>query len=790
MTAADTLDISPYVKPEADGTHGMDVAVEGITCGACIGRIEHAVKSLPGVTEARVNYTNRRLHVAWSDALDEPGRIFDTLAANGYRGHPFVPLRAEQEEAAEARQLTRCLAVAGFAAMNVMLLSVSVWSGNVTDITPETRDFFHWASALIALPAAVYAGQPFFKSAFAALRARQLNMNVPISLGVILALGMSVVETANHAREAYFDSALMLLFFLLVGRALDHAMRRKTRATAGNLAALRADMAHRFDGGELVRVPASALKVGDRVLVKPGERVPADGEVVGGVSEIDESLITGETERRAIASGAKVYAGSLNFAGTLTLRVTAAGGSALIDEIEKLLEKAASAKSHTRRLADRAARVYAPVVHATAALTLTGWLIAGASAHDAIITAIAVLIITCPCALALAIPAVQVVASGALFRRGIILNAGDAIERLAEADTIVFDKTGTLTLPEPRVVNAADIDAALLQAAARLAQSSRHPLAMALAKEGANATPFEAVTEEPGQGVRAIVDGTEMRLGSFAFCNTLPDTPLIPAKAGIQESQTHSSDLGLWTPASAGVSGESVSHIYFRHGDRTAAFAIAQSLRPDAVEIVQALRDLGFDLHILSGDRNEAVAPVAQALGMSQWRGGVDPAQKIAFIEALKGQGRRVLMVGDGLNDAPSLAAAHVSLSPISAADVTQAQADAVFLGERLKPVADAVTIARKARRLMVENLWLAAIYNLIAVPVAIAGLVTPLIAAAAMSGSSLLVTLNALRANIKETEIAPNSAHSRASGNPATGSPLSRGQAENVELPAETSMT
>ncbi|MBS0248634.1 MAG: cadmium-translocating P-type ATPase [Proteobacteria bacterium] len=761
---SDTLDVSPYVKPEADGTRGMDVAVEGISCGACIARIENAVKSLPGVTEARVNYTNRRLHVAWSDALDEPGRIFETLQANGYRGHPFVPLRAEQEEAAEARKLTRCLAVAGFAAMNVMLLSVSVWSGNVTDITPETRDFFHWASALIALPAAAYAGQPFFSSAWMALRARQLNMNVPISLGVILALVMSVVETANHAKEAYFDSALMLLFFLLVGRALEHAMRRKTRATAGNLAALRAETAHRFDGGELVRVPASSLKVGDRVLVKPGERVPADGEVVGGVSEIDESLITGETARRAIKAGARVYAGSLNFSGTLTLRVTAAGGSALIDEIEKLLEKAASVKSRTRRLADRAARIYAPVVHATAALTFAGWWLAGATLHDAIITAIAVLIITCPCALALAIPAVQVVASGAMFKRGIILNAGDAIERLAEADTIVFDKTGTLTLPEPRVVNGGDIGPDLRQAAARLAQSSRHPLAMALAKEGTSATPFDSVVEEPGQGVRAVAGGVEMRLGSAAFC-AVPQTPLMLTQTG-------------------------ASHIYFRQGDRVATFAIAQSLRPDAVETVQALRDLGFDLHILSGDRTEAVAPVAEALGIAQWRGVVNPADKIAFIDTLKAQGRRVLMVGDGLNDAPSLAAAHVSLSPISAADVTQAQADAVFLGERLAPVVDAVTIARRARRLMVENLWLAALYNLVAVPVAIAGVVTPLIAALAMSGSSMLVTLNALRANIKNKGATPEPVQSRESGNPVAESPLSRGRTENVGLPAETSGT
>jgi Cu2+-exporting ATPase len=745
----ETVDLSLYAKPEADGTLGMDVAVEGIACGACIARIEGAVKQLPGVTEARVNYTNRRLHVAWSHALAEPSRIFQALQDNGYRGHPFVALRAEQEEAAEARRLTRCLAVAGFAAMNIMLLSVSVWSGNATDITPETRDFFHWASALIALPAAAYAGRPFFSSAWAALRARSLNMNVPISLGVILALSMSVVETANHAEHAYYDSAIMLLFFLLLGRTLDHAMRRRTRAVAGNLAALRAETAHRFVGDELVSVPAAVLKANDRVLVRPGERVPADGEVVSGTSEIDDSLITGETARRKVTAGTMLYAGSLNYSGALTVRVTAAGGASLLDDIERLLERAASAKSRTRRLADRAAAVYSPVVHLTAALTLIGWWLYGAPLHDAVITAIAVLIITCPCALALAIPAVQVVASGALFKRGVILNSGDAIERLAEADTVIFDKTGTLTLPERRVVNAADIGPALAQAAARLALSSRHPLAVALSCEATSRTPFDGAAEEPGQGVYVMIDGVEARLGSASFCNALPPTPLVPAKAGTRSLKANSRELGSRGPAFAGANGEEagVSYIHFSYGARTAAFAIAQRLRPDAVETVQALRDLGLDLHILSGDRAEAVRPVAEMLGIPQWLGGLNPAQKIAHIEALKAQGRRVLMVGDGLNDAPALASAHVSLSPISAADVTQAQADAVFLGERLASVWDAVILSRRARSLMMQNLGMAALYNFIAVPIAIGGLVTPLIAALAMSGSSLLVTLNALRA-------------------------------------------
>ena len=717
MQMPETLDLSLYAKPAADGSFGMDLAIEGVSCGGCITKIENAVKRVPGVTEARLNFTNRRLHVAWQDDLVKPAQILETLETIGYHGYPFVPLRAEQEEAAQARRLTRCLAVAGFAAMNVMLLSVAVWSGNASDITPETRDFFHWASALIALPAAAYAGRPFFVSAFQALKARSLNMNVPISLGVVLALGMSVVETANHAADAYYDSALMLLFFLLVGRALEHALRRKTRAVAGNLAALKGDTAHRFVRDELVSVPVAALRAGDRVLVKPGERVPADGTIISGRSEIDESIVTGETARRRVDSGAAVYAGSMNYSGTPTLKVTAPGDAALIDEIEKLLEKAAGAKSRRLRLADRASRVYAPVVHATAALTAAGWLVAGASIHDAVVVAIAVLIITCPCALALAIPAVQVVASGAMFRRGIILNAGDAVERLAEADAVIFDKTGTLTLPDPRVVNAAEIDPDVLQMAARLALSSRHPLAVALAREAASRAPYDAAVEEPGQGVRAMIGGIEARLGSADFC------------ADMQHGKSGS------------------SAICFVYGDKRAIITISQSLRPDAAATVGALRAVGLEIHILSGDRNAAVRPVAEALGVTKWMGELKPAEKIAFIESLKADGRRVLMVGDGLNDAPSLAAAHVSLSPIAAADLTQAQADAVFLGERLGPVADAVKIARRARRLMTENLAFAAIYNAIAVPVAIAGLATPLIAAVAMSASSIGVTLNALRA-------------------------------------------
>jgi Cu2+-exporting ATPase len=716
------LDLSIFVKRDGGLSH-LDLAVEGVGCAGCIRKIEGGLKRIPGIVDARLNFTNRRLAVDWQDGTLEASDVIGALERIGYRAHPFEPERAESDEARYARWLMKCLAVAGFAAMNIMLLSVSVWSGGATDMTPETRDFFHWLSALIALPAAAYAGQPFFRRALRALRARQLNMDVPISLGVLLALGMSVVETMSHAEHAYFDSAVMLLFFLLCGRYVDHAMRRKTRAVAGNLAALKAEVAHRFaDGGELIMVPVAALAAGDRLLVRPGERVPADGAVISGTSEIDESLVTGETARRKVAAGATVYAGSISFSGALTMRVSAAGAGTLIDEVERLLAKAVTARSRYLRLADRAARLYAPVVHAAAALTAVGWLVAGASLHDSIIAAIAVLIITCPCALALAIPAVQVVASGTLFRSGVILNAGDAIERLAEVDTVVFDKTGTLTLPEPRVDNAADLDPDLLEAAARLALSSRHPLAAALAREARARVPYAGAVEEPGQGVRAVIDGVEARLGSPGFCG-------VAGASGSPEPEP------------------GTSHIAFSHGGRGAVLAVRQKLRGDAALVTKSLAGCGLDLHILSGDRPAAVAPVAARLGISQWRGGLDPAQKIAAIEALQAQGRRVLMVGDGLNDAPALAAAHVSLSPISAAHIAQAHADAVFLGERLEPVREALATARRARALMRQNLWLAVIYNAIAVPIAVAGYVTPLIAAAAMSGSSILVTLNALRA-------------------------------------------
>ncbi|MGO8737859.1 heavy metal translocating P-type ATPase [Rhodoblastus sp.] len=729
-------DYSHFVKTDAEGRSRIDLAIDGITCAACLGDIETAMKRLPGVMTARLNLTSHRLAVSFDAGKIEAGGLTGALEAIGYRAYPYEQRKVEADEAARFYLLLKCLGVAAFAAMNVMLLSISVWSGEGSSMSPETRDFFHFLSALIALPAAAYAGQPFYVSALTSLRQGRVNMDVPITIGVTLALALSVYETWSHAPQAYFDSAIMLLAFLLAGRVMDQAMRRKTRAAAGNLAALKGENALRFASGaqeppgtqespgaqetedNLVLTPVAALVEGDRVLVRAGERIPADGAIESGASSVDESAITGETLGKPVGVGDNVYAGSINGDGALKLRVTAAGNAALIDEAARLIDAAGAARSGYVRLADRASQLYAPIVHLAAlASGLTWYFFLGAGVHHALVIGISVLIITCPCALALAVPAVQAMASGAFFRAGLFLNDATGLEKLGEIDTVIFDKTGTLTLPEPRVANASEIPPDLLDLAARLAHSSSHPLARAVARSARTAPPLPDARETPGMGVAAPFGQAEAWLGSAAFCEVESPGPDADASA-----------------------------IFIRHGARWARLLIRQTLRPDAAKVLAHLRESGCKIAILSGDRPEAVAPIARELAVESWSGALKPADKIAFIGERAAEGEKILMVGDGLNDAPALAAAYASISPIDAVHLTQTQADAVFLGDRLAPVAAAIAIARRARGLMRQNLFFAAGYNVVAVPFAMSGHATPLFAALAMSASSIVVTLNALR--------------------------------------------
>lgn len=713
-------DPSAYVRIGDGGVRELSLILEGATCPACVPDIEGRLGAVPGVVSARVNLTLGRLKVTWRDPAFPAARIADTLTALGYRAIAYNPAMLERANDDTANKLLRALAVAGFAAANIMLISVSVWSGNVTDMGPGTRDFFHWISALIALPTIAYSGQPFFSSAWSALRVRRVNMDVPISLGVLLATLASVMESLRSGEHAYFDAATMLLFFLLIGRYLDQNMRSRTRSVAANLLALKAVAATVIGpGGERRSCPADQLRPGMIVFVAPGDRIPADGRVVRGRSDVDAGLVTGESLPVSAQPGTQVFAGTLAVTGALEIEVSSVNEATLLGQIVELMTSAESAKSPHTMLADRAARLYAPVVHVLAAVTFVGWALLGSGGwHPALMAAVAVLIITCPCALGLAVPAVQTVATGALLKVGVLLKSGEALERLACVDTVVFDKTGTLTLGRPELVQLPTYTRDDLTLAARLAQSTRHPLAVALVRATPQLPHAVPVEEAPGMGVAAVIDGQAVRLGNRDWCG-------VEAKPGPSET----SELWLRAGKAAPV-----------------CFHFRDAARSDAAAVVGSLCKAGLAVEMLSGDRASVAAPLAQALGIATVTADARPDTKIARLQALAAAGHKVLMVGDGLNDAPALAVAHVSMSPASAADISQTAADVVFRGETLEPVINAFRIAHTARRRMRENLWLAVLYNAIAVPLAMAGVVTPLIAALAMSGSSVIVVVNALR--------------------------------------------
>ncbi|HEX6141309.1 MAG TPA: heavy metal translocating P-type ATPase [Geminicoccaceae bacterium] len=716
--------VEPFVRSGGDGRSTLHLMVEGVHCGGCVRTIERALLADPAVEHARVNLSTRRLVVGWRGGPGLGGRIAATVERAGFRAVPYDPDQLRGADEVRDRQLLRALAVAGFAAGNVMLLSVAVWAGAFQDMGPATRSLMHWFSALIALPAIAYAGRPFFGSAFDALRHGRTNMDVPISLAVVLAGSMSLFETIRHGEHVYFDSAVMLLFFLLIGRYLDHRARGQARSAAERLVALERGFVTVLDAaGVRHAVPAADVAPGATVLAGAGERIGVDGAVIAGAGEVDTSLITGESVPERVAPGSRVFAGTLNLGAPLRIAASAAGDGTLLAEIVRLMEAAEQRRARFVVLADRIARAYAPAVHSLALITfLAWWLVLGAAWQVALLYAIAVLIITCPCALALAVPAVQVIASGRLFRSGVLLKSATALERLAEVDHVVLDKTGTLSLGRPTLAAVEAVPEDDLRLAAGLAGGSRHPLARALAAQVPDAPAAEGVAEVPGQGLRLGLPDGEIRLGSRAFAGPPGEAP-------------EDDRLELWLA---------------RPGAAPRRLAFGDRLRDDAAPTLRRLEALGLEVEMLSGDRRPAAAAVAKALGIDHWSAGRSPADKVARLEALGAAGCKVLMVGDGLNDAPALAAAHVSISPSSAIDISQNTADAVFQGDRLMPVALTIEVARRARRLIRQNLALALAYNLITVPLAMAGLVTPLIAALSMSASSLLVVGNALRLQLR----------------------------------------
>ena len=709
--------------------------VEGLHCPKCIREIEGTLGENDKIKNARVNLSTQRLAVEWKEAaedtLQNSEEVISALEKIGFKAFPFKTTNAQLEGDKVGKSLLKAMAVAGFAAANVMLLSVAVWDGG--EMNESTRSLMHWVSALIVLPAATYAGMPFYKSAWNALKGRRLNMDVPISLAVILTCGMSLFQTYLKATETYYDAAVMLLFFLLIGRFLDQKMRNHARSVAHNLMSYKESKATLLhEDGHTEEIATEMLVPNQIIQVIPGGKIPADGTVISGMSDIDTSLVTGETVPQKAEKDTEVFAGTINVNGTLNIKITSTTGNTLLDEIIELMETAEQGRAKYVRLADRAASIYAPLVHFLAAATFLGWLLfSNVGWQGSLINAIAVLIITCPCALGLAVPVVQVVASSRLFKSGILVKAADGLERLAEVDTVIFDKTGTLTLGQPELANADDenVTPFNLELAAKLAKTSSHPLCRALIvachdRDIPTIATESEIHEEPGMGLKATVNNITVKLGNREWC-------------GINQNYLPNNRYSeLWLKA---------------EGAKPVLFCFKDRMREDALDVVHWFLRRQLKVILLSGDRKDVVDEAAEELGLSRYKYECKPQEKIEIIERIKASGDKVLMIGDGINDAPALSAANVSISPSTAAEVSQNAADFIFQSQKLDSVVRAYQVSLNSRKLVFINFALAAIYNMIAVPFAAAGLLTPLIAAIAMSLSSIVVTANALRLNFQK---------------------------------------
>ena len=712
-------DLIPFIIHEGDELK-LHLFVERIHCAACVGLIEQALLKQPEVTYARVNMSTRRLVLKWRGDEENAVKLIYLIEQMGYGLKPFDPEMIKSQDKTEDREILKCLAIAGFAMGNIMLLSVSVWSSSTETMGIETRNLMHWLSALIAMPTIIYAGQPFFKSAITALKSKHSNMDVPISLALIMTTLVSLHEVINKAEHIYFDSAVMLLFFLLIGRYLDKRARSRARDAAEEITNMFALTVTIKDGENTRIIKGRDIKENMLLEVATGERIASDGIVVKGESEIDTSLITGETFPKKISIGENVYAGTLNLNNPLRVKVTKIQEDSLLSEIIKLMEKAEQKQSQYIRFADKVIKLYTPTVHLAALATFLWWLFIGNVIwQEALLTATTVLIITCPCALALAVPIVQVIVSGRLFKKGIFIKSGDAIERLSQINSIAIDKTGTLTFGKPQLKNPGALSAQQYQIAASMAKQSRHPASIAIQNRYNGALLDLDVTEVSGSGLETNYNGKTARLGNKLWCDISKD----------KETPAHL--IELW----------------FTYGDdKPVCLQLEDKIRPDAKEMINSFKSAGVETILLSGDRKEVVEHVAEEVGIEEFYSELKPTDKITELKALAAQGKKTLMIGDGLNDAPALMEAHASISPSTAIDITQNAANIIFQGDKLMPIFEIWQISKQSQKLVKENIALSLIYNVFAIPLAITGHVTPLIAAVAMSASSLIVTVNSFR--------------------------------------------
>ncbi len=712
------IDISEFALPTDKNSFSINLMIEGLHCAACVWLIENVLKKQPSVTKARINMTSKRLYLEWSGDKNIGNDLVKLIFNLGYR---LVPFDAEFLLASEKKydgSMLKALAVAGFATGNVMLISVALWANNSLQMGVATRNLLYWVSALIALPAIVYSGRIFVISAFDSLKAKRMNMDVPIAVAIFLASIISIFEAINKGEHAYFDSVIMLIFFLLIGRYLDFSARRKAFSITGDLMMLSGISATIILDGKHKVIASKDLQKDMILSVAMGERIAADGLIIKGEGEIDTSVITGESLPKKYVIGNEVFAGMVNIGDALQVRITKAREETLLAKIVAMVEQIETGKNYYTKIADVVAKYYTPIVHLIALITFAIWcFVFGIGWHHALLNAAAVLIITCPCALALAVPVVQIVAAGRLLKQGILIKNSEALEKLNKVDTIVFDKTGTLTVGKPKLVaNDQIVGEKILQLSASMAAASKHILSQALVQNFKGEILNLEVKEIAGMGLIANYNGEEMRLGNTRHCQ--------------QTIEVKDDD--------------SLSKIYFKYQNQITIFTFQDQLRSDAEAVIKQLKN--YNLILLSGDKKSVVEATTKQLGIKEYYFEKTPDQKLEILKKLKAANKNILMVGDGINDAPSLMLADVSISPSSASDISKNIADIIFQNEKLQPILEAIHTAKKSNQIIKQNLGFALFYNLIAVPFAMMGFVVPLFAALAMSSSSIVVVLNALR--------------------------------------------
>lgn len=724
-----------FVHTNSDAHQEITLMVNGITCSACVWLIEHHLKSQPGIVQCQLNMSSHRARVVWDPQQTSLSAIIRAIAQVGYKAEPYSPAQQEAAIRKESQQATMRLGLAGLGAMQVMMYAVGLYLGAFEGIDPGHEYFLRWISGIVCTPVFFYSSWPFYRNAWRAIRTRRMNMDVPVSAALIIAYVSSWWSVFTHGREVYFDSVSMFTFFLLLGRFFEMKMRHRSQESSIRLSHSSIQTARRLDADDSPSlVPADRLRKGDRVLVRAGEVIPGDARILGGDSAIDESMLTGEHLPLRKSAGDMVTGGTLNVEQPLTLEITRDPQDSTLSTLRRLLDRAESEKPSITLMADRLARHFVAGVLVASLLGFAFWY--WYSPEDAIWILLSMLVVSCPCALGLATPTAVTAATAALANIGFLSTRSHTIESLRAVTDVVFDKTGTLTegrFSLTRTVPLADLDKATVESlAASLEQASEHPIARAFhALTGRNdVTDFSVI---PNEGVQGRWQGQQLRIGKPGF-----------AGAGFANVPPAPEPTGQWV-------------LLASEQQALAWFKVEDQLRHDAADLIQLLKHEGRTCHILSGDGSGHAREIAGLLGIDQVRDNASPQDKLAYLKSLQAQGRHVLMLGDGLNDAPVLAGADVSIAMSDGTDLAKVAADGVLLGQSLTPVKHILGIVRQSYRVMRQNLAWALGYNIIALPLAAAGFVPPWLSAIGMSASSLIVVMNALRINrYNERNIGP----------------------------------